>query len=121
MTQSEFVDESVAEVASSPIRTCSVSMSPSAGMEGTSGPSNHGSKRDRCKIGRRGDYEVLALLRRNEPDLLTPVEVAKKLLSSQSGMTGKLDRLEAQGLIQRLPDPRTGGWSGYVSRTAAAD
>jgi DNA-binding MarR family transcriptional regulator len=56
-------------------------------------------------LGRRGDFEVLALLRRNEPDLLTPVEVAKKLLSSQSGMTGKLDRLEGQGLIQRLPDP----------------
>jgi len=56
-------------------------------------------------LGRRGDFEVLALLRRNEPNLLTPVEVAKKLLSSQSGMTGKLDRLEEQGLIQRLPDP----------------
>jgi len=55
-------------------------------------------------LGRRGDFEVLALLRRNEPDLLTPVEVAKKLLSSQSGMTGKLDRLEEQGLIQRVPD-----------------
>jgi DNA-binding MarR family transcriptional regulator len=55
-------------------------------------------------LGRRGDFEVLALLRRNEPDLLTPVEVAKKLLSSQSGMTGKLDRLEEQGLIQRIPD-----------------
>jgi hypothetical protein len=33
------------------------------------------------------------------------VDAAKKLLSSQSGMTGKLDRLEEQGLIQRLPDP----------------
>jgi DNA-binding MarR family transcriptional regulator len=32
------------------------------------------------------------------------VEVAKKLLSSQSGMTGKLDRLEEQGLIRRIPD-----------------
>jgi len=57
-------------------------------------------------FGRRGDFEVLALLRRNEPDLLTPVDVAKKLLSSQSGMTGKLDRLEEQGLIQRIPDPK---------------
>ena len=33
--------------------------------------------------GQRGDYEMLALLRRNEPGLLTQVEVAKKLLSSQ--------------------------------------
>jgi DNA-binding MarR family transcriptional regulator len=54
---------------------------------------------------RRGDYEVLALLRRVEPTLLTPLQVAKRLLTSQSGMTGKLDRLERQGLIQRSPDP----------------
>jgi DNA-binding MarR family transcriptional regulator len=54
---------------------------------------------------RRGDYEVLALLRREEPALLTPLQVAQRLLTSQSGMTGKLDRLERQGLIQRSPDP----------------
>lgn len=56
-------------------------------------------------LSRRGDYEVLSLLRRNEPNLLTPVEVCNQLLSSPSGMTGKLDRLEEQGLIQRSPDP----------------
>ena len=55
---------------------------------------------------RRGDYEVLALLRRAEPALLTPVEVAQQLQTSQSGMTGKLDRLEEQGLVQRSRDPR---------------
>lgn len=54
---------------------------------------------------RRGDYEVLALLRRSEPALLTPIEVAQQLRTSQSGMTGKLDRLEQQGLIERVPDP----------------
>lgn len=54
---------------------------------------------------RRGDYEVLSLLRRSEPALLTPLEVAQQLLTSPSGMTGKLDRLEEQGLIQRTPDP----------------
>jgi DNA-binding MarR family transcriptional regulator len=54
---------------------------------------------------RRGDYEVLALLRRVEPALLTPLQVAQQLMTSQSGMTGKLDRLEQQGLIQRIPDP----------------
>lgn len=54
---------------------------------------------------RRGDYEVLALLRRVEPALLTPLQVAQQLLTSQSGMTGKLDRLERQGLIERTPDP----------------
>lgn len=54
---------------------------------------------------RRGDYEVLALLRRAEPAHLTPLQVAQQLLTSQSGMTGKLDRLEDQGFIQRNPDP----------------
>jgi DNA-binding MarR family transcriptional regulator len=54
---------------------------------------------------RRGDYEVLALLRRAEPELLTPLQVAQQLQTSQSGMTGKLDRLERQGLVQRTPDP----------------
>ena len=54
---------------------------------------------------RRGDFEVLSLLRRVEPTLLTPIEVAQQLRTSQSGMTGKLDRLEEQGYIQRAPDP----------------
>ncbi len=54
---------------------------------------------------RRGDYEVLALLRRTEPELLSPIQVAQQLQTSQSGMTGKLDRLERQALIQRSPDP----------------
>lgn len=54
---------------------------------------------------RRGDYEVLALLRRVEPALLTPIEVAQQLRISQSGLTGKLDRLEDQGLVERTPDP----------------
>lgn len=53
---------------------------------------------------RRGDYEVLSLLRRVEPALLSPLEVAQQLQTSQSGMTGKLDRLERQELIQRIPD-----------------
>ena len=57
-----------------------------------------------CGLRRRGDYEVLALLRRAEPELLTPLQVAQRLLTSQSGMTGKLDRLERQGLVQRTPD-----------------
>jgi DNA-binding MarR family transcriptional regulator len=55
---------------------------------------------------RRGDFEVLSLLRRVEPALLTPIDVAQQLRVSQSGMTGKLDRLEEQGLIQRRPDPQ---------------
>jgi DNA-binding MarR family transcriptional regulator len=53
---------------------------------------------------RRGDYEVLALLRQQEPARLTPLEVAQHLQTSPSGMTGKLDRLEEQGLIERSRD-----------------
>lgn len=54
---------------------------------------------------RRGDYEVLALLRRTEPEPMTPAELAEQLVTSPSGMTGKLDRLERQGLLLREPDP----------------
>ena len=54
---------------------------------------------------RRGDYEVLALIRRAEPSQLTPLDVAQQIRTSPSGMTGKLDRLEQQGLIERIPDP----------------
>lgn len=53
---------------------------------------------------RRGDYEVLALMRRSEPEQLTPVDVADRLLTSPSGMTGRIDRLEEQGHITREPD-----------------
>lgn len=53
---------------------------------------------------RRGDYEVLALLRRTEPDQPTPAELAQHLMTSPSGMTGKIDRLEGQGLLERQPD-----------------
>lgn len=54
---------------------------------------------------KRGDYEVLALMRRMEPDHLSPAEIATQLLTSPSGMTGKLDRLETQGLLKRRSDP----------------
>ena len=57
-----------------------------------------------CGLRRRGDYEVLALIRRQEPASLTPLQVAQQLLTSQSGMTGKLDRLERQGLLDRISD-----------------
>src|SRR3970040_1023557 len=59
-----------------------------------------------CGLRRRGDYEVLALLRRAEPALLTPLQVAQQLLTSQSGMTGKLDRLERQGVLPQTHTPQ---------------
>lgn len=54
---------------------------------------------------RRGDYELVALLRRVEPTLLTAVEVTRALAASASGLTGKIDRLEDQGMIERQSDP----------------
>lgn len=54
---------------------------------------------------RRGDYEVLTLIRRSEPLHLTPVQIASQLLVSQSGVTAKIDRLERDGLLERTPHP----------------
>lgn len=51
-----------------------------------------------------GDYEVLSALRRAGRSL-TPRELAGELLITKAGMTGRLDRLEHGGLIQRLPNP----------------
>ena len=53
---------------------------------------------------RRGDYEVLALLRRSEPELQRPADLASQLLTSPSGLTSKLDRLEQSGLVERVDD-----------------
>lgn len=54
----------------------------------------------------RGMFDVLTTLRRAKPSYtLGPKELGKSLLLSGSGMTNRLDRLEARKLIQRLPDP----------------
>lgn len=57
-------------------------------------------------LSKRGDYEVLALLYRSQPDLLSPIDVATHLRLSASGVTGKLDRLQREGLLERLQHPR---------------
>ena len=53
-----------------------------------------------------GEFDVLAALRRsgNEAEL-TPSILAKVAMLSPSGMTNRLDRLEAAGLVVRRPDP----------------
>jgi DNA-binding MarR family transcriptional regulator len=55
---------------------------------------------------RRGDYEVLVLLRRAQPRHLTPLDVSETLAVSPSGLTAKLDRLENGGLLKREADDR---------------
>jgi DNA-binding MarR family transcriptional regulator len=50
----------------------------------------------------RGEYDVLAALRRaGEPFSLTPSALSDTLMLSRAGMTNRLDRLEAAGLIGR--------------------
>lgn len=50
-----------------------------------------------------GDYEALSALRRSHPESLQPTELADRLMITTSGMTGRLDRLEEAGFIERLP------------------
>lgn len=55
---------------------------------------------------RRGEFDVLAALRRSGPPYtLIPSALAKTLMLSRAGMTNRLDRLEADGLVERRLDP----------------
>ncbi|QEO10828.1 MarR family transcriptional regulator [Protaetiibacter larvae] len=54
----------------------------------------------------RGEFDVLASLRRNgAPYELTPSRLASVLLVSRGGMTKRIDRLEARGLVRRIARP----------------
>ena len=53
------------------------------------------------------DFDVLATLRRSgAPHRLTPTELSRSTMVTTGGMTKRLDRLEASGLIRREVDPR---------------
>ena len=55
----------------------------------------------------QGEFDVLATLRRSgKPFALTPTQLYETLMISSGGMTARLDRLEAAGLVERSPDPR---------------
>jgi DNA-binding MarR family transcriptional regulator len=59
----------------------------------------------------RGEFDVLAALRRSgTPFRLRPTELSEGLMLSSGGMTKRLDRLEAAGLVRRRrnPDDRRG-------------
>jgi DNA-binding MarR family transcriptional regulator len=54
---------------------------------------------------RRGEFDVLAALRRSgEPFELNPSVLADTLMLSRAGMTGRLDRLESAGFVRRIAD-----------------
>lgn len=51
-------------------------------------------------------FDVLANLRRaGEPYRRTPSNLASSSMLTSGGMTGRLDKLEQQGLIERVPAP----------------
>jgi DNA-binding MarR family transcriptional regulator len=53
-----------------------------------------------------GGFDVLASLRRAEaPYRLSPTALFQQLLLTSGAMTNRVDRLEAAGLVERVPDP----------------
>lgn len=53
-----------------------------------------------------GWFDLLAALRRaGAPYQLNPTQLMRSTLLSSSGMTKRLDRMEAAGMIERRPDP----------------
>jgi DNA-binding MarR family transcriptional regulator len=55
---------------------------------------------------RQGEFDVLSALRRSGPPYtLIPSELSATLMMSRAGMTNRLDRLEAAGLVERTLDP----------------
>lgn len=57
----------------------------------------------------RGIFDVLTTLRRvGKPFTLAPSQITRSLLLSPAGLTGRLERLEQEKLVVRLPDPNDG-------------
>jgi DNA-binding MarR family transcriptional regulator len=57
----------------------------------------------------RGTFDVLASLRRAGPPYRrSPTELYRTLMRTSGAMTHRLGRLEAGGLIRRVPDPEDG-------------
>ncbi|WP_059012089.1 MarR family winged helix-turn-helix transcriptional regulator [Streptomyces specialis] len=55
---------------------------------------------------RNGEFDVLASIRRSGPPYtVTPSVLSQQLMLSRAGMTSRLDRLEAAGLVRRRLDP----------------
>jgi DNA-binding MarR family transcriptional regulator len=56
-----------------------------------------------------GDFDLLQALRRSGPPYtLTPGQLRQALIVSSAGITGRLNRLEREGWIERGPSPADG-------------
>lgn len=54
----------------------------------------------------RGTFDVLTALRRaGAPYCLSPKQIAQSLLLSGAGLTSRLNKLESQNFLARLPEP----------------
>lgn len=52
------------------------------------------------------EFDVIATLRRSgAPFELSPKDLSGTLMLTSGGLTGRLDKLERAGLVERLPDP----------------
>lgn len=53
-----------------------------------------------------GDFDVLSALRRSGSTFtMRPSNLAERLMMTRAGMTGRIDKLEAQGFVERRRDP----------------
>lgn len=53
-----------------------------------------------------GEFDVLSALRRSGPPFtLRPSELADRLMVTRAGMTGRVDRLELRGFVERRRNP----------------
>ena len=57
----------------------------------------------------RGEFDVIGtLMRSGPPHELTPTDLYRELMISSGGLTHRLKRLEAAGLVERAPSPDDG-------------
>lgn len=52
-----------------------------------------------------GDFDLLAVLRRETSKQLTPRKIQELIIVSSGGLSNRMTRLEAKNLIARIPDP----------------
>lgn len=54
------------------------------------------------------EFNILAALRRSSPPRVSPADLSRALIISSGGVVKRIDRLEHDGLVRRLPHPTDG-------------